>query len=110
MGTPEVIVAGFSDDVAQVLACLPAETRCFIVNESMPDDSVLPPADTVLYLFSTDTGYSSKFLSWFSWIHDHARPRKEFLVGLGGADVKRMAFDFLKGLPVISPEEAKTVL
>ena len=97
-----IVIAGFADDVALVTADLAGGDDVLAISESGPDISELSGVSIAVYVFSSDTGYSSQLLSRFAWIHHHAVPKEEYLLGVGGVDVKRQVFDVLKHVPVVT--------
>lgn len=106
-----VLLAGFSDDLSAVKSQLgPLSVDVATLDETTPDDAILPRNATVVYVFSRDTGYSSQLMSWFAWVHDKLNPRPEYLMGIGGIEAQKVAFEFLAGIPEISIDELREEL
>jgi len=61
----------------------------------------------IVYVFSPDTGFSSHFLSWFTWLHDHLEPDEEYILPVRDVDLGRAMFDFAKATPTISLAEIR---
>jgi hypothetical protein len=92
----KAIIAGFSFDVDSVLSHLPEGERCFRVDEKTPDGTELPEVDIVVYAFSSDTGWSSHLLSWFTWIHHHVKPVEEYIFSVSGDPNVEIIFHFIE--------------
>ncbi len=101
------ILVGFSDDITAVLQAAPETSRFFAVDENTQEGTQLPSADTVVYIFSPDTTYSSQLLSWSTWVHHHTGAKHEYILPIHGVDLGRGVFHFLNRAPVISLDELK---
>ena len=110
MNTVRAIVGGFSDDITGLASAIPEVGRCFIVNEDTSYDTSLPHVDLVIYAFSKDTGYSSRLLSWFSWINYNMRPKREYIVPVPPLKHVDVVFHFAQNLPFATIAEATKML
>lgn len=99
------IVAGFSSDLKHISATLLQPARCYWVDERTPDGTPLPSADSVVYVFSPDTGYSSHLLSWFTWIHHNMQNEPELVFRLDNQECT--IFPFAEKLRAISMDELR---
>lgn len=106
-----LLLSGFTDDLANVQKLLGTTLAPTTqVTEDANDADIPDAADIVIYVFSTDTGYSSQLHSIFTRIHDRVLSRREYLMMIEGSDLLRAAFPEISHLPKISIDDLKEKL
>jgi hypothetical protein len=103
-----LLLAGFADDLELVLSELgPVSVTLFLLDEKTRYEEELPRRAIVVYVFSRDTGASSQFLSWFSYVHDHLEPCEEYMIAVRGVDAREVVFDIIAHIECISIPKLK---
>lgn len=105
----EFLLVGYSDDISRVLDEIGWKADSVaVVSECTPYDAVLPKGAVAVFVFSQYTHSSSQLLSWISYVH-HLQPRRSYMMGLDGLDIRKEVFEygggFIRHLPVITIEQ-----
>ncbi|MGE5737230.1 MAG: hypothetical protein ACM34E_19215 [Acidobacteriota bacterium] len=105
-----VLVAGFAEDVTLVKDQLPRGVVCHCIDQTVGSEASVPPSQMVVYVFSSDTAWSSQLQGVFNWINYWTQASERYVVGIGDVDLQRAIFHFAEKLPKISLEELRKKL
>lgn len=107
----KILLVGFADDLTDVVAELDSTSSDIELVTEEAVDSYLPKAvDFVVYVMSTDTGFSSQFHSIFVYVHDHTPTEREYLMAIKDADISKIVFPEVSHLPQVSITDFRKTL
>jgi len=108
-GNP-IVLAGWADDVALTYKLIGASKYpFFLVNEHTETIDFPPKATIVVFLANSDTFYSSRLLSIFSYLHDHVKSQRELVVSTIDQPPE-VLFDCIRNIKVVSMSALVTLM